>query len=210
MSEEAKPKFDLKACCGLKAPNDQEQAMKIFKDIGVAFYFVGSLTIVVSPFLGQPGGSLDGVLYVILGFAIHKLKSRTAALLALLLTAASLWATFANKFFGGEGGRNLFLSAMFVVASIGATRASFWYHKEVGSKFLPKNLLIKTVCALIYGFVAWFLTMIFVTLFEYNTSTDGSSPYDSLLFIPIVLFIAMTYFGWLPFTKNKPLCVTVE
>jgi hypothetical protein len=114
---------------GLFSPiRERGDALTLINYAAKGFYFVAAIQIVVG-FLVLPSAILDGCLYAVFGFFLHKFQSRTAAVLLLLLSAAAMLITVANRLGISEmGGTNIFLAALVLVMSVRAVEATFKLH----------------------------------------------------------------------------------
>jgi len=80
-------------------------------------------------FAGNIGlGIVDAALVIGLTVAVLRLHSRVAAVLLLALSVVSTFATGHNRFFGGEGGANLFMALLILWASVRLVIATFQTH----------------------------------------------------------------------------------
>ena len=122
-----------------------ERAVQLINDVSYAFYFVAVLQVVLGFFIGE-AAIIDGVLFAILGVCLHRLRSRTAAVLAVLLTAMSVVTTIYNMIHR-TGGANVILSAVLFVGALRATQATFAYHrlKPLPRRSAPPEIVLPTV-----------------------------------------------------------------
>lgn len=92
-------------------------------------------------------GIMDAVLVIGLTVAVMRLHSRVAAVLLLALSVVSAFATGHNRFFGGDGGANLFMALLILWASVRLLIATFQTHSyrasptASGSTMLPAAAL---------------------------------------------------------------------
>jgi hypothetical protein len=111
---------------GLFSPiTSREDALEITQGAAKAFYFMAALQAGVGLFT-QKGLIADGVLFAILALFLHLLRSRVAAVLLFLASAAVLLSTAMNVLGGPKhGGSNVILAVIMVAGSVRAVEATF-------------------------------------------------------------------------------------
>ena len=103
----------------------REDALKVIKDSSNGFYVIAAIQAGIGVFLA-PSMILDGVIYAVLGFLLRKFNSRVVAVLLLLFSALSVFATASNQFGrGGTGGSNIVLAVIILWAAVRAVQATF-------------------------------------------------------------------------------------
>lgn len=133
MVDDKKPKKGMFA----KIEN-RDDALKTIRDTSIAFLVVAGIQGAIVIFLA-PSGLLDAALYVILGLILMKWKSRTAAVLLLLLSGLSAVVTVMNKLgLMSEGGSNILLALIVFWAAVRAVEATFKLHGKF-AKEQPKE-----------------------------------------------------------------------
>lgn len=103
-----------------------EDALAAIRVYGWLIVAMSGIGFAIGLFAGDIGvGILDAV--IVIGFAaiVLRLKSRVAAVGLLLLSVVSAFATGHNRFFGGEGGANLFMALLILWASVRLVIATF-------------------------------------------------------------------------------------
>ena len=102
-----------------------DDAQKMVKDASYAFYFVAGLQGVLGCFI-LPSMILDGIVYGVLAFFLHRFGSRIAAVLLFLMACLSLVVTIMNKMgVANQGGGNIFLAVIVLIVSARAIEATF-------------------------------------------------------------------------------------
>jgi hypothetical protein len=98
----------------------REDAQKMVRDASYAFYFMAVLQGVIGCFILK-SMVVDGVLYAILAFFLHKFSSRIAAVLLFLMTFISFAVTIMNKIgASNQGGGNIILAIIVLIISVRA------------------------------------------------------------------------------------------
>ena len=115
--------------------DSREDALKTIKDSSKGFFFVGGLQIVIGLFLA-PALIWDGFLFIVLAGILLKWHSRIAAVCLLIISLGSLATTILGRIGVIEGGRNVILAIIILVASIKAVEAAF----KINGKFAGQNL----------------------------------------------------------------------
>jgi len=103
----------------------RDDADKVAKDCGNAFFVVAAIQGGIGVFIA-PSLLFDAAVYAICGYFIRFRKSRSAAVIASLLSGIGLVVTVMNKM--GQnvgGGNNIFLAAIVVIAGARAVEATF-------------------------------------------------------------------------------------
>lgn len=109
----------------------EEQALKIIRDTAYGFYFVVVLGLVLGLLVEQLQGLIfDAVLIAALTVLVHRLQSRVAAVLLMLLMFAELGITLHNKMYPHEasGGGNVLLAVIMTYCGVRALQATLRYH----------------------------------------------------------------------------------
>jgi hypothetical protein len=114
----------------------RDDALKIIRETSYVCFGVAALqTVVTIAFGGIP---IDGPVYLILGFLLLLLKSRIAAILLVLLSAAATLVSLANAGGAGlPGGKNFILAGIVCLAAIRSVEATFKLH----GRFATQNEL---------------------------------------------------------------------
>ena len=107
-----------------------EQAEKIIKDVGNAFYVVAGLQLLIAFFLSAYA-ILDAVFFAILGFLLKKTKHVAVAALLAVLSLVSVAVTLNNQINDVEGGRNIYLAILLAWVSVRAVQATLKLRKKV-------------------------------------------------------------------------------
>ncbi len=103
-----------------------EDALGEIRVYGWIIVVISGISFAIRLFAGNNWlGMLDAVLVIGLVVIVFRLKSRVAAVGLLLLSVISLFSTGHTRFFGGEGGANLFLVFFLVLASVRLVIATF-------------------------------------------------------------------------------------
>ncbi len=117
----------------------RDEALKMTKDASMAFFFVAGLQAILSYWVGS-GVLIDAAIYAIGGFFLLRFKSRSAAVVLLLLALLSAGVTFANKTGANlGGGNNIILALIILWAGIRSVEATFKLH----GRFSPVNVPTK-------------------------------------------------------------------
>jgi membrane associated rhomboid family serine protease/uncharacterized Tic20 family protein len=192
---------------------NQEGALKVVRDAAKGFYLIGGIQILLGIFI--MGEMLfDGIALTILAFFLHKFASRIAAILLLLTSSASLIITILNLAgITSQGGRNIWLAAVIVIASIRAVEATFRLQAEYKNTapmplsdffkqheelaFVAKALAIalgiifvKSFLSGIISFLLPALPLIFLIGIRWRAAVTGADPMDllreHLTFLPVM------------------------
>lgn len=186
----------------------KEDARKILRDIGIGFYFVAGLQFVVGILLIR---SLltDSVGFLIIGYCLHKFRSRTAAIAAVGITLIGIVVT-ARNFVTRQGPTNIVLALLLLVYSIRAVQASFAYHKLAKSRFSAKNFLIKNAIGILFTFVFGFIALVGLAVVVGNTEKLTDEFWGGFSLVILLLSFGLAYRGWLPFTRRRPFVMCDE
>lgn len=129
---------EIKKKYGLFAKiNNREDAEKLAGDCGNGFFFVAALQGVIGIFI-DPSLIVDGLIYALCGYFVRFKFSRTAAIIALLLSVIAIVTTFLNQI--GQnygGGKNIILAVIIMIGAVRAVEATF---KLNGKYKLDENL----------------------------------------------------------------------
>jgi hypothetical protein len=118
---------------------NKDDALKIIKESSMAFFFIAVLSAALCYFIA-PSMIMDAVLYAILAGILLKWKSRTAAVLLLILGAAAVVMTILNKVgVTSEGGNNIFLAAIIFWAAIRSVEATFKLHGKFAAQSIQAD-----------------------------------------------------------------------
>jgi hypothetical protein len=111
---------------GLFSPiENREDALKTIRDVAVGFFVLAAIQGLIGFFL-MPGLLVDAMLLVVLAAALMKWHSRVAAVLLLLVSAGDAVVTLLNRLgVMSQGGRNIFLAAIMIIAAVRAVTATF-------------------------------------------------------------------------------------
>jgi len=101
-----------------------DDARKMIRESVMGFYAIAGIQAVVSLLLGM-SMLLDAVLFAGLAFWLQRAQSRVAATLLLGLAAIGIVMTAMNQFGGGQGGRNIVLSVIVLLAGVRAVVATY-------------------------------------------------------------------------------------
>jgi cellulose synthase/poly-beta-1,6-N-acetylglucosamine synthase-like glycosyltransferase len=105
-----------------------EDALKMVRDASLAFFFVAALQGLLGAFL-FPALITDAVIIAVLAGILMKWRSRVAAVLLLVVTAGGLTMTVLNRLgVTAQGGKNIILAIIMVVAAVRAVEATFKLH----------------------------------------------------------------------------------
>lgn len=107
---------------------DRDDAIKAAKDCGTGFFVIAGIQAVIGVWLA-PMLLVDAAIFAICGFFIRRSFSRTAAVVALLLSLIAVVTTFMNRI--GEsvgGGNNIILALIVSWAAIRSVEATFKLH----------------------------------------------------------------------------------
>ncbi|MBS0358511.1 MAG: hypothetical protein JSS53_04520 [Proteobacteria bacterium] len=186
------------------------QAVKILKDIGIAFYVVGIIMILIPLYLNNLPATLGGVVFLIIGFMLHKHQSRTGSIIAVIqqLIAVCLIALliYPNNLQVWGVWRDFIISLIILVYSVRATQASFAYHKFTQSTVHWKNFAIKTLCAVIYAVILAAICFFGLAKFAPNFMQSNMQMPGFIINLAVLVGLFLSYNGFLPFTKNRPIC----
>ena len=104
---------------------DRDDAIKVAKDCGTGFFVIAAIQAAIGVWIA-PMLLIDAAIFAICGFFVRRSFSRTAAIIALLLSLIGVVTTFVNKF--GEsvgGGNNIILALIVLWAAIRSVEATF-------------------------------------------------------------------------------------
>jgi hypothetical protein len=103
-------------------------AAKTVRDAALGFFFVAALQGLLGVFLA-PALMVDAVVLVVLAGILMKWRSRTAAVLLLLMSGLQAATTILNRIgVTSQGGKNIILAAIMVIAAVRAVEATFKLH----------------------------------------------------------------------------------
>ena len=205
-----KPKNSLAHLFDFKRIENKEEGISLLRDIGKGCYFLGVLHIVLSLIAHTQSFLMDGILFLMLGHGISLYQSRTASILLCIDTFAGIYFTFDSKIHNGSGGRNVILALMMFVYSIRAVQVSFQYQALVNSRPVLKNIIIKTTLSFVYSLIFIVLGIISVVVIFGNTEKVTENAWGMAVILPLCIGTFLTFRGWLPFTKNKPMCAVSD
>lgn len=104
---------------------NRDEALKLVRDASIGFFILAAIQGAASFLLGS-SLLIDAALYVVGGFFLFKFRSRTAAVLLLLLACLGAGVTIANKMGANlGGGGNVILSLIVLVVAARAVEATF-------------------------------------------------------------------------------------
>lgn len=113
----------------------KDDAIKAISAASNVFLSLGTLAIVVGLILFYLAAELwfgyviEGVLIIILAALLRKFNSRVIAITFLALTSLETVTTFASRFGGGEGGKNIFLAILALAYGVRVTQATLALNK---------------------------------------------------------------------------------
>ena len=103
----------------------REEALRLVRDTAVAFFVLAGLQAVIGYFLA-PSVLIDAAVIGILALFLLKGRSRVAALLLLVVSLAEATVTVLNRLgMSSQGGTNVFLAVIMVIAAFRAVEATF-------------------------------------------------------------------------------------
>ncbi len=110
----------------------RDDAIKIIRETSYVCFAVAALQTVMTILFG--GIPIDGPLYLILGLLLLLLKSRIAAIVLVLLSAATTLVSLANAGGAGlPGGKNFILAGIVFLAAVRSVEAPFKLNGRFGS-----------------------------------------------------------------------------
>jgi hypothetical protein len=116
---------------------DAKSALKTIKDVAIAYYVIGGIFIAMGIFVGQ-NLLVDGGICIFLGLLLQYFKSRTAAIIMCIYSVISLGMTISNKIHSvqnlANGGTNIMMAVIIIIASLKAVEATFKYHKKYNNQ----------------------------------------------------------------------------
>ena len=184
-----------------------EDARKTLREIGMAFYFISGLIAVVSLFL-KYNSLYDALIYVAIGYSLHKCQSRTGAVFAVLVSCASIFVTGYNLVSTHPtGGRNIVLAIIVFAYALRAVKASIAYHRKLNTRLSIKNILVKNISALLYTVIFFFLSRFILSIAGVPVETWTEEKYGRYFLLVLFSSYWLTYAGLLPFSKHKPFAV---
>jgi uncharacterized membrane protein len=111
-------------------------AAKTIKDAAIGFLCVAGLQAILGVFL-TPALIGDAIILAILAAILMKWRSRTAAVLLLAVTGLEAGVTLLNRFgVMTQGGKNVFLAVIMVIAAVRAVEATFKWHGKYGGRLV--------------------------------------------------------------------------
>lgn len=120
------------------------EAVKVIKDVSKGFYALAGIQVAVGVFLGVLGERqaprlviLDAMAYAGLAFALSRFRSRTVAVILLLLSCAAVGTTVWNQLGYGSGGNNIVLSLIAFWIAIRGVQATFKLRRLSASGLRP-------------------------------------------------------------------------
>jgi hypothetical protein len=114
-------------------------AAKTVRDASLGFFFVAALYALLGLFM-TPAGLTDAVILAILATILMKWRSRTAAVLLLVVSGVQAGVTVLNRLgVMSEGGNNIFLAAIMVITAVRAVEATFKLHGRYRSHLLSMS-----------------------------------------------------------------------
>jgi len=107
---------------------NREGALKTIKESAYAFIFIALLQGAIGVFLA-PSTLIDAALFLICAILLMWLKSRTVAIVLLLMSLGAVIMTVLNKIgVSTGGGSNIILAIIILFAAVKATEATFKLH----------------------------------------------------------------------------------
>ncbi|MBS0358520.1 MAG: hypothetical protein JSS53_04565 [Proteobacteria bacterium] len=186
----------------------EKQAKTIMEHTGIAFYVLGTLIFLIQIFTKNFFAIPGALIFLIIGYMLHQSHSRTGAIIGIIqqLLALSIYVFLAtqNQLVGWDVWKDAILSLVIFVYAIRACQAAFLYHHLIHSKVNTKNLITKTLLAIIYSVIyAVIVYFIFIKLVPENLQALS----QLAISVVALLGLFLSFNGWLPFTKNKSVCV---
>ncbi len=199
----------LKALFDLRRITDAREAAVLLRALSYIVYALGVVyfTVVVLVFRWSLG-AVDAVNFILLGYAIGSFRSRVAAIV-LFITAIMMGGSklFLSDLTHPFNFSQLVIACAAVFCAFRAAETTMRYHELVRSKVNITNVTLKTFLAFLYGAVIGRLAVLGLSFFlpadEMMRSVEGW-PVAELMGWSLAVFL--TFKGWLPFTKNRPLC----
>ena len=207
-----------------KRPSDQNEAAIALNKLGWIFIALGGLHLFIgigmaclqfsNPGLGKVTGDMtsgaftNGILFGVLGQVLRLYRSRTVAVVLAFGGLVGIVGTALNNVGGKIDGRNMMVALIAAANGVQAVRVTFLYHRFIGSKLNFQNIVVKTLLGGAYAVISYVLAIISLPrsgLFLHNVDAAASAVILIMLFA-----MAASYAGWLPFTRNRPLAITVE
>jgi hypothetical protein len=183
-------------------PGTLHEAETALNSIGKGFYWLGIITAGLGVFLGATM-ILDGFIYVCLGWALKRYRSRGVAAVLAAISAVGIVMTAQNRFAGGNGGRNIVLAIIAAAWALYACKVTIIYHRMIGSQVNPANVVIKSALAAVYAIVAFIGSMIVGIILGVDVE-NMSDTAGSVIAGVSALVIGAAFVGVLPFTRNRP------
>jgi hypothetical protein len=106
----------------------RDDALKVVKDVSIAFYVLAALQAIIGLFYDQ-SLLMDAALYVLLAFLLQRFRSRVVAVVLLAFALLAMLFTGQNIVGGGPGGNNIILALIMTWAAVRAIQATFFLHK---------------------------------------------------------------------------------
>lgn len=112
----------------------KEDALKTIKECSIAFYVVAAIQGAIGWFIA-PAMLFDAFLFVALAFALRRWKSRSAAITLLVFVGITTVSTLMNRLnIAHEGGNNIILAVIVLMAAIRATYATFVFQRKFATE----------------------------------------------------------------------------
>jgi len=213
------PEYPRKGNCGtirkifsFDKVESKEEAEKILKYIGgflFLFFLAGVLAglFLRHRFFEYQIHYVDHYFFIlVLCVSLARFRSRVGAIMLLETFLIGFGISFLRYFLNGLASvplNTLLAMLLFVFLIVRAVQVTFNYHNILNSKLCFRHFLIKSVLGVFYSCFFYVVTYLNTDLFA------GNIDYVLVRKIAICLSIlsfATCYAGWLPFTKNKPVC----
>lgn len=184
-----------------------EDAEKTLGDIGKGWYVIGVIQALFVVLSGMPltSGLPDVLFCVGVGYFLPARKSRTLALVAMTFAAFIAVSTVLNRLgMSDHGGRNIILGLFLLWMAYRGARATFVYHRRVGSQVRWKNVLIVLTTGIILAVGTLVIAVLILAFVGEPEPSDELYEFYGMVFIvsalmPLVLCL-MFMPRWYPFT----------
>jgi len=188
----------------------EQEALQALKTVAGVFYGMGIINLAIGSLFPQARDVIpDGVVFILLAFAVYKRRSRIAAILA-IIQAIFVFGISVNAIltYGAGAIHRILISSAVLAAAIRGTQATFSYHRLLRTHFSLQHFLLKTVLGVLYGIIFMVLSIIAAGFILSILGKQSTRIFAALLVLyAFSLGLIMSYLGWLPFTKKKPVMI---
>ncbi len=151
---------------------------------------------------------LNGATLMTAGIGIQRRQSRMAALILFMLSLANMFGALNQVRVSPIGW--IWVTVHMLVTSYAAIaiRVSFRFHKLMRSQLNKRNIVIKSMLALLYAFLSVLACGLIEAGIEFVGIFSFTREYrlgGLIALFVLMLTVTLSYFGQLPFTKNRPL-----